>query len=72
MQGINDLVTPFMAVFMSEHQEGRPLEGWSLGGCTEETLLDIEADCYWWVDCILSIVRVWRGNRLEGLSLRVH
>lgn len=46
MQGINDLVTPFMAVFMSEHLEG-PMEGWSLEGCGEDLLLDIEADCYW-------------------------
>lgn len=47
VQGINDLVTPFMAVFMSEHLEG-PIEGWSVGGCSDDLLLDIEADCYWW------------------------
>lgn len=46
VQGINDLVTPFMAVFMSEHIEG-PMEGWSVDGCSEELLLDVEADCYW-------------------------
>lgn len=47
VQGINDLVTPFMAVFMSEHLGG-PIEGWSVGGCSDDLLLDIEADCYWW------------------------
>ncbi|KAL4419572.1 hypothetical protein ABPG77_003598 [Micractinium sp. CCAP 211/92] len=46
VQGINDLVTPFMAVFMSEHLGG-PIEGWSVGGCSDDLLLDIEADCYW-------------------------
>jgi len=46
VQGINDLVTPFMAVFMSEHLQG-PMDGWSVDGCSEELLLDVEADCYW-------------------------
>ncbi|PSC74343.1 GTPase-activating gyp1 [Micractinium conductrix] len=46
VQGINDLVTPFMAVFLSEHLEG-PMEGWSPEECGEGLLLDIEADCYW-------------------------
>jgi hypothetical protein len=48
VQGINDLATPFICVFMSEHQEG-PMEGWSCEGCGEGVLLDVEADCYWWV-----------------------
>ena len=46
VQGINDLVTPFMAVFMSEHLQG-PMDSWSVDGCSEELLLDVEADCYW-------------------------
>ncbi|KAL4854198.1 GTPase-activating protein gyp1 [Chlorella vulgaris] len=46
VQGINDLVTPFMCTFMGEHMQG-PLEGWSLDGLPESQLLDVEADCYW-------------------------
>jgi hypothetical protein len=42
------LVTPFMCTFMGEHMQG-PLEGWSLDGLPESQLLDVEADCYWWV-----------------------
>ncbi|EFN53456.1 hypothetical protein CHLNCDRAFT_25749, partial [Chlorella variabilis] len=46
VQGINDLVTPFMYVFMGEHMQG-PLEGWSVAGLADTVLLDVEADCYW-------------------------
>ncbi len=44
-------MTPFMAVFMSEHLQG-PMDGWSVDGCSEELLLDVEADCYWQVALI--------------------
>lgn len=46
VQGINDLVTPFMCVFAGEHLEG-PLEGWCDQGLPDTALLDVEADCYW-------------------------
>eukprot|EP00887_Chlorella_sp_A99_P006931 scaffold2.g6931.t1 len=50
VQGINDLVTPFMAVFVSEHFPAagpNDLDAWDASALSQETLLDVEADCYW-------------------------
>ena len=46
VQGMNDLVTPFLAVFLSEHLPG-PLEGWRPERLSEAAMLQVEADCYW-------------------------
>ncbi|KAJ3681392.1 hypothetical protein LUZ60_015881 [Juncus effusus] len=46
VQGINDLVTPFLIVFISEHLEGG-MDTWLVSDLSPQVLLDIEADCYW-------------------------
>lgn len=46
VQGINDLVTPFLAVFLFPKMD-RQMDQWSLDGVTDDELLDAEADCYW-------------------------
>eukprot|EP00268_Persea_americana_P038350 TRINITY_DN3793_c0_g2_i2.p1 TRINITY_DN3793_c0_g2~~TRINITY_DN3793_c0_g2_i2.p1 ORF type:complete len:452 (-),score=74.78 TRINITY_DN3793_c0_g2_i2:199-1554(-) len=46
VQGINDLVTPFLIVFLSEHFEGS-MENWSISDLSPSTISNIEADCYW-------------------------
>ncbi|KAJ4786555.1 TBC1 domain family member 22A [Rhynchospora pubera] len=46
VQGINDLVTPFLIVFLSEHLEGG-MENWSVSDLSPQILSNIEADCYW-------------------------
>eukprot|EP00884_Botryococcus_braunii_P016775 jgi/Botrbrau1/3781/Bobra.0183s0016.1 len=47
VQGINDLVTPFLAVFLSEHSDAS-LEGGTLPiDLPEGLLLGAEADSYW-------------------------
>eukprot|EP00877_Chromochloris_zofingiensis_P012395 jgi/Chrzof1/7409/Cz02g22070.t1 len=46
VQGMNDLVTPFLAVFLSEHLPGS-MDTWSEDNLTETVLLEVEADCYW-------------------------
>ncbi|KAK8482385.1 hypothetical protein V6N13_055047 [Hibiscus sabdariffa] len=46
VQGINDLVTPFLVVFLSEYLGGS-IDGWSLSDMPSEKISDIEADCYW-------------------------
>lgn len=56
VQGMNDLVTPFFAVFLSEHLDG-PMETWCLDPLTEETLLEIEADCYWCLCKMLECIQ---------------
>lgn len=42
MQGINDLVTPFLAVFLAEHFEsGQSMETWDLSQLPEERVLEV-------------------------------
>eukprot|EP00775_Hariotina_reticulata_P005089 gene5089-5330_t len=53
VQGMNDLVTPFLAVFLSEQLQG-PLETWQPENITEGMMLDIEADCYWCLSKLLE------------------
>ncbi|MEW5308810.1 MAG: hypothetical protein WDW38_000741 [Sanguina aurantia] len=52
VQGMNDLVTPFIAVFLSEHLQG-PMEAWAVDTITQDLLLEVEADCYW---CMCKLV----------------
>ncbi|PVH33988.1 hypothetical protein PAHAL_8G115100 [Panicum hallii] len=46
VQGINDLVTPFLVVFLSEHLEGN-IDTWSTDDLSPQDISNIEADCYW-------------------------
>jgi len=46
VQGINDLVTPFLVVFLSEHLEGN-MDSWSMDNLSAQDISNIEADCYW-------------------------
>ncbi|KAL6749418.1 rab-GTPase-TBC domain-containing protein [Haematococcus lacustris] len=52
VQGMNDLVTPFLAVFLAEHLPGS-LDSWHAGQLTEDVVLSVEADCYW---CLCKLV----------------
>ncbi|GMI89949.1 hypothetical protein like AT2G30710 [Hibiscus trionum] len=53
VQGINDLVTPFLVVFLSEYLEGS-IDSWSLSDMPSEKISDIEADCYWCLSKLLD------------------
>ncbi|GAB2286576.1 hypothetical protein Dimus_020973 [Dionaea muscipula] len=53
VQGINDLVTPFLVVFLSEYLEGS-MENWSTLDLSEEKIINIEADCYWCLSKLLD------------------
>ncbi|AQK55437.1 TBC1 domain family member 22A [Zea mays] len=46
VQGINDLVTPFLVVFLSEHLDGN-MDTWSVDNLSAQAISNIEADCYW-------------------------
>ena len=56
VQGINDLVTPFLVVFLSEYLEGS-VDNWSISDLSPDKISNIEADCYW---CL--------SNLLEGMQ----
>ncbi|KAK8515986.1 hypothetical protein V6N13_093243 [Hibiscus sabdariffa] len=53
VQGINDLVTPFLVFFLSEYLKGS-IDSWSLSDMPSEKISDIEADCYWSLSKLLD------------------
>ncbi|KAL5703336.1 hypothetical protein ACHQM5_028438 [Ranunculus cassubicifolius] len=53
VQGINDLVTPFIIVFLSEHLKGS-MENWSILDLSKQQISDVEADCYWCLSKLLD------------------
>nr|AKF43343.1 Ypt/Rab-GAP domain of gyp1p superfamily protein [Pelargonium fulgidum] len=53
VQGINDLVTPFLVVFLSEYLEGST-ENWSVSTLSSQKISEIEADCYWCLSKLLE------------------
>lgn len=53
VQGVNDLVTPFLAVFLSEHFETDDMIVWEASSLTEAQLVAAEADSYW---CLCKLV----------------
>ncbi|KAH0992188.1 hypothetical protein GBA52_003671 [Prunus armeniaca] len=53
VQGINDLVTPFLVVFLSEYLEGS-VDSWSFSDLSPDKISNIEADCYWCLSKLLD------------------
>ena len=48
VQGINDLATPFLAIFTSERMDDNtPMDSWQVDSLSYDDVLDIEADSYW-------------------------
>lgn len=52
VQGVNDLATPFLAVFLSEYLPG-DIATWQAASLPPAQLLDAEADAYW---CLCKLV----------------
>lgn len=53
VQGINDLVTPFLVIFLSEYLDGG-VDSWSMSDLSAEKVSDVEADCYWCLTKLLD------------------
>nr|XP_029122411.1 TBC1 domain family member 22B [Elaeis guineensis] len=53
VQGINDLVTPFLMVFLSEHLDGR-MGSCSVSDLSPQKISNVEADCYWCLSQLLD------------------
>nr|AKF43329.1 Ypt/Rab-GAP domain of gyp1p superfamily protein [Francoa sonchifolia] len=54
VQGINDLATPFLVVFLSEYLEGS-VENWSISNdLSADKISNVEADCYWCLSKLLD------------------
>lgn len=53
VQGINDLVTPFFVVFLSEYLKGS-IDNWSMSDLSSDKISNVEADCYWCLSILLD------------------
>ena len=53
VQGINDLLTPFLTVFLSELFVGE-LDSWQLHTLAPDMVLRVEADCFWCLSKLLD------------------
>ncbi|CAK9859046.1 unnamed protein product [Sphagnum jensenii] len=53
VQGVNDLATPFLVVFLSEHLEG-DMDSWDFTKLSPETIYQVEADSLWCLTALLD------------------
>lgn len=82
VQGINDLLTPFLAVFLSEHFQCDDMEEWDMSLLSKDCVLDVEADCYWCLERMLNAIHDHytpdqpgihaRKQKMEEVLGRVH
>ena len=73
VQGINDLVTPFLAVFLSPHFDG-PVESWGedcAAELPEETMTGAEADSYWCLCKLLDSIQDHYTHAQPGIQRTV-
>jgi hypothetical protein len=57
VQGINDLATPFYWVALQPETGFQDPNAFDFSKLSPETLLDVEADCFWMLTKILSAVQ---------------
>ena len=70
VQGINDLVTPFLTVFLSEHFGG-PMEEWSVESLSEAAVTAVEADSYWCLCRLLEGIQDHYTHAQPGIQRMV-
>lgn len=56
VQGMNDLVTPFIAVFLTEVFPGN-MQDWDICSLELNEFYDVEADCYWCLSKVLDSIQ---------------
>ncbi|XP_071509573.1 TBC1 domain family member 22B-like [Diadema antillarum] len=75
VQGINDLVTPFFVVFLSEHIGGQDIETVEkykgINSLPKETLREIEADSFWCMSKLLDGIQDNYTFAQPGIQLKV-
>lgn len=72
VQGINDLATPFVAVFLSDYFGGLEcLSGEVMGEVTDEMIMEVEADTYWCLTNLLSGIQDHYTSDQPGMQRMV-
>ncbi|KAJ8371291.1 hypothetical protein SKAU_G00113190 [Synaphobranchus kaupii] len=70
VQGINDLVTPFFVVFLSEFVE-EDVENFEMAGLTLDTQRNIEADSFWCMSKLLDGIQDNYTFAQPGIQIKV-
>jgi len=84
VQGINDLVTPFFIVFLSQHlneDERLSVESFEVSNLSEKVVHEVEADAFWCTTNLLDGIQdnytfaqpgvQWKVNMLRDLTKKV-
>lgn len=72
VQGINDLATPFISVFLSGYYDGTScLDGEIMANVTDEMLEEIEADTYWCLTNLLAGIQDHYTSDQPGMQRMV-
>lgn len=71
VQGINDLATPLIAVFLSEYIDGDVLQGENSDKLTGEIMSLVEADVYWCLTNLLAGIQDHYTSDQPGLQRMV-
>mmetsp|Transcript_11543 Transcript_11543/g.20447 ORF Transcript_11543/g.20447 Transcript_11543/m.20447 type:complete len:526 (+) Transcript_11543:225-1802(+) len=72
VQGINDLATPLIAVFLSGYFEGKDcLDGESMSDVTDQMLEEVEADTYWCLTNLLAGIQDHYTSDQPGMQRMV-
>lgn len=78
VQGMNDLVTPFIYVFLAEYAREGECEAvmhasdLSVLTAAEQSLADAEADAYWCLTALLNDIQDYYTFSQPGIQRRVH
>lgn len=78
VQGMNDLVTPFVFVFLTEHIKGGcemdilDMTDMSSFEDAEEAIANAEADAYWCLTALLNDIQDYYTFSQPGIQRRVH
>lgn len=70
VQGINDLTTPFLVVFLSEFFT-EPMEHWDISSLSDAQLLIAEADSYWCLSKLLDGIQDHYTPAQPGIQEKV-
>ena len=72
VQGMNDLVTPFFVVFLTQHvQFGQPIEQFDLASLDPTSLDALEADSYFCVSRLLDAIQDHYTPNHEGIRKKL-
>lgn len=73
VQGMNDLVTPFFVVFLSERLDKEScIETFVVSSLAEESLQSLEADCYWCFSKLLDGIQDNYTFAQPGIQTRIN